>query len=108
MLRYLISKSLNQYFTHFYLGTFAVNVLGCFAIGFLLALAVKGNFLSQNQLLFLATGFCGGFTTFSTFAYEQHGLLKSGHLLHFSLYTLASIAVGVFAVALGIWIAKLF
>ncbi len=108
MLRYLISKNLNHYFTHFYLGTFTVNVLGCFIIGCLLSLAVKSNFLSQNQLLFLATGFCGGFTTFSTFAYEQQNLLKTAGFLHFSVYTVASLAVGILAVGLGIWAAKLF
>jgi len=107
MLRYSISKYLNPFYEHFYLGTFAVNIIGCLLIGFLLALSFKENLLSENQFLLLATGFCGGFTTFSTFALEKHTLLKSGELLHFSIYTLSSIVVGIIAIALGIWLAKL-
>ena len=107
MLRYVISKKLNHFFEHFYLGTFLVNVLGCLLIGFLLAFSEKNNFISQNQMLLLATGFCGGFTTFSTFAYEQHNLLRTSGLLFFSSYTLASIVLGIIAIVAGIWLAKL-
>jgi CrcB protein len=106
-LRYLISKSLNPLFTNFFLGTFLVNIIGCLIIGLLLGYAIKDALLSQNHVLFLATGFCGGFTTFSAFAYENHSLLKTGDYLNFSLYTLGSIILGVLAVFLGLWISKL-
>ncbi len=106
-LRYIISRNFNSYFEHFFLGTFAVNILGSFLIGIILGLSAKGNYLSQSQVLLLTTGFCGGFTTFSTFAFEKHSLLNSGELLHFSFYVLSSIITGVAAIALGLWISKL-
>ncbi len=105
-LRYLISKSLNPIFSNFFLGTFLVNVIGCLIIGIILGYTIKDSFLSQNQVLLLATGFCGGFTTFSAFAYENHQLLKIGDYLNFSLYTLGSVILGILAVFLGLWISK--
>ncbi len=107
LLRYIISKTFNTYFQHFYLGTFLVNIIGCLIIGLVLGISYKSNLLSQNQTLLLTTGFCGGFTTFSTFALENQTLLKSGEILQFSFYTIASIAVGIFAVILGLWLSKL-
>ncbi|MUH37858.1 fluoride efflux transporter CrcB [Zobellia amurskyensis] len=107
ILRYLVSKSLNNHFQHFFLGTFLVNIIGCLLIGLVLGLSLKTNYLSPNQTLLLATGFCGGFTTFSTFAFEKHSLLTSGELVHFSIYLIASIVVGIAAVSFGLWLSKM-
>ncbi|WP_299531420.1 fluoride efflux transporter CrcB [Ulvibacterium sp.] len=107
MLRFVISRIFNNYFQYFFLGTFLVNIIGCLLIGIVLGLSFKGNYLTQNQILVLATGFCGGFTTFSAFAFEKHSLLSSGELLYFLLYTLSSIVFGIVAIALGLWSVKL-
>ena len=105
-LRYLISKFSNDYLNSFTLGTFIVNILGCFLLGFIIGISFKNTYLTQNQALLLGTGFCGGFTTFSTFASENHSLLKSGDLFQFSVYTLGSVGIGIIAVAIGFWLAR--
>jgi CrcB protein len=82
-------------------GTFAVNIVGCLIIGLLFALAIKQKGLSESAQLLLATGFCGGLTTFSTFAFENFQLLRQGNWAGFIGYTLLSVAMGLGAVALG-------
>lgn len=88
-------------------GTFIVNAVGCLLIGIFHALAEKGDMLTPEIRLFLTAGFCGGFTTFSAFAYENIGLLKTGDFLNFSLYTIGSVVVGLAATYIGIMIIKL-
>lgn len=90
----------------FPLGTMVVNILGCFCIGIFAALGDKGNLLNQEWKFLLITGFCGGFTTFSTFAFENMNLLRTGNYLYFSLYTLASIVLGLAAVFAGAFIIR--
>lgn len=106
VLRYIIGKYLNSTQTGIPYGTFATNILGSLLIGIVLGLAAKNNSLSQSQTLLLATGFCGGFTTFSTFAYENHVFLKSGDFTSFALYTIGSFVVGFLAVFLGMFLVK--
>jgi len=106
VLRYLISKHLNSFESGIPFGTFLANIVGSLFIGIILGLAAKNNALTHNQTLFLATGFCGGFTTFSTFAYENHVFLKSGDFTTFAIYTIASFIVGFLAVFFGIFLVK--
>ena len=105
-LRYIIGKYLNSSETGIPYGTFAANIIGSLLIGVILGLAAKNDALSQNQTLLLATGFCGGFTTFSTFAYENHMFLKSGDFTSFAIYTIGSFIVGFLAVFLGLHLVK--
>ncbi len=106
VLRFLIGKYLNSTETGIPYGTFAANILGSLLIGIILGLAAKNDSLSQNQTLLLATGFCGGFTTFSTFAYENHVFLKSGDFMSFAMYTIASFVIGFLAVFFGMYLVK--
>ncbi|HVS98703.1 MAG TPA: fluoride efflux transporter CrcB [Puia sp.] len=90
----------------FPMGTFIVNVVGCLLIGLFYALAEKGNLLTPEWRMFLTTGFCGGFTTFSTFAYENSNLIRTSDFLYMGLYVLGSVVLGVAAVFLGVFIIK--
>jgi len=105
VLRFIVGKYLNNE-NSFPYGTFLVNSLGSLLIGVILGLAAKSNSLSQSQTILLATGFCGGFTTFSTFAYENHVFLKSGDFISFAVYTIVSFIVSFLAVFAGMYIAK--
>lgn len=93
VLRYLVS-SLN---TSFPWGTFTVNILGSLLIGLLVGLVSKGMLSPELKLLFV-TGFCGGFTTFCTFANESFSMVKAGDILLTALYVGASVFIGVIAV----------
>ena len=105
VLRFLISKNLNP-LTSLPLGTLLVNVVGSLLIGFFLGLGMKQDFLSSNTTLLLATGFAGGFTTFSAFSYENMVFIKAGDLWSFGLYTVLSLVLGFLAVFVGLWVAR--
>jgi len=106
--RYLCQKWFNENYPHpFPWGTFLVNLFGCFLIGVIYAASEKSTAISPQTRLLLITGFCGGFTTFSTFAFENMSLLRSGDFLYFSIYIIASVALGIAGVFAGIIIMKL-
>jgi CrcB protein len=102
ILRLLAGKAFMQVFTFpFPMATFVVNVSGSFLIGLLYAIFGKTASLSPSALLFLTTGLCGGFTTFSSFSYENLLLLKSGQYMMAAVYILGSLVVGMIAVFAG-------
>ena len=86
--------------------TLTVNLAGCFVLGVLYALFGKSGALSSPWCLLLTTGFCGGFTTFSTFANESVQLLQSGNMGAFIGYVATSLLLGIALLALGCWLVK--
>lgn len=105
ILRYLISRGLNNV-TVLPLGTLFVNVLGSLIIGFVLGLSFKQQLISENGMLLLATGFCGGFTTFSAFSYENQLFLKSGDFMSLGIYTASSLILGIAATFAGFYVSR--
>lgn len=105
ILRYLISITFNSSQSIPY-GTFLVNFTGSLILGILFGLSIKSGYVNNNLILLLGTGFCGGFTTFSSFAYENHMLIKSEEYLTFGFYSLGSLVLGITAVCLGLLLTK--
>lgn len=101
VLRYLIGKISVSETTVFPIKTFVINVVGCLLIGMIAVFSAKHTQLDEKWILFLKVGFCGGFTTFSTFALETTDLLKQEHMGLAFLYIFLSVLVGC-AVILGV------
>ena len=102
VLRYLISLSIqNKILSVFPFGTLGVNIIGCLVIGIIFGLSERTS-LSSEWRLFLATGICGGFTTFSAFSIETFGMLREGQLMHAFTYICASVILGLIATFIGI------
>lgn len=102
MLRFWLGKSLNQSFPN---GTLLVNVIGAFLMGLVLALFQK-ELVGNPFRLLVAVGFCGGFTTFSSFAFEKLQLLQSENYSGFMTYLLLSISLGLLFAYLGFKLGK--
>ena len=98
--RWLISAKVQKYAMLFPLGTLAVNLLGSFLLGFIMAVYRYHGVFTREQLLLLATGFCGALTTFSTFAYETFMLLRDAPL-YGVLNIIVSLIGGLLAVYIG-------
>ncbi len=106
VLRYLLSNLVNNSASStFPLATFGINVLGSFAIGIIYALSTR-ELIGGDMRLFLATGLCGGFTTFSTFSAETFILLRDGHLALALLYVGGSVVAGVCAMSIALWLMR--
>jgi fluoride exporter len=105
MARYLVQKWLGDQ-QAFPIATFLVNIAGCFLIGVIYGLGERANVLSPQQRLFMTTGFCGGFTTFSAFALENTNLAQSGNFAMLMLYAAGSVVAGIVSVYLGMMLLK--
>lgn len=106
--RYVIALSFTKTLQPFPTGTFLINIVGCFAIGIVYGISDRSALLSPQWRLFLATGVCGGFTTFSSFAYENVNLLEIQQYSMVTLYTVGSIVLGFAAAAIGVFLTRQF
>lgn len=105
--RFLLSTFLQQKAgTGFPIGTLVVNVSGSILLGFLLRYALSTTTISPEVRGLLTTGFCGGYTTFSTFTYETMALLEDGETGRATAYVLSSVLVSLIGVYLGITAAR--
>ncbi|OGW90490.1 MAG: hypothetical protein A3G33_08750 [Omnitrophica bacterium RIFCSPLOWO2_12_FULL_44_17] len=106
--RYALSGLVYRIFgANFPYGTLAVNLSGCFLIGFLAAISEEKFVLDTNARLLLMAGFCGAFTTFSTFMLETANLIKTGENLAAFWNVAASISVGFLLFRLGVYLAEI-
>lgn len=105
--RYLLSRLVQAHsVSGFPWGTLAVNVAGCLLIGIVYGISERENIMDADLRMFLTVGFCGGFTTFSTFVHESYSMLGGQNFLHFAGYPLLSFASGLAAVYLGYLIVR--
>lgn len=105
--RYGVQILMKKYWdSPFPMGTFVVNLLGCFLIGLFYSFTHKYLEMNEDWKLFLIVGICGGFTTFSSYSYENLILLREGHYLYFFGYALLSMVLGLLAVVCGLQIFK--
>ncbi|MFD2682106.1 fluoride efflux transporter FluC [Bacillus seohaeanensis] len=89
----------DRFSTSFPVATFIVNSIGSFLLGYFVSFGLEGNLYA-----FLGIGFCGAFTTFSTFKWESNGLLKNGLSVMFYTYTILTYTVGFIAALLGFFL----
>jgi CrcB protein len=105
--RYAVNRWITGFvISSFPYGTFLVNITGCFLVGFLVFYTERLGTGALNWRLFLITGFCGGYTTFSSFSFENVQIMSNQQVFTALLYTFGSIAIGFLATYMGILTAR--
>ena len=105
--RYMIDRAVTNAIGPTVLGTFLVNVTGSFALGMLVALSAERTSWPAELRMFLAVGFLGSYTTFSTLAVSSIQLLNTGDLTRATLNILGSLGVGLLAALFGMLVGRI-
>jgi len=100
--RFALSSVIQQRAGAFPVGTLVVNITGSLILGFLMRYALGSTSVSAETRALLTTGFCGGYTTFSTFSYETVTLVQDGDYRRAAMYVLVSVVVSLVATFVGI------
>lgn len=107
VLRYAVHRYfIGPEFTTFPYSTFIVNIIGCFLIGFIIFYTERYGLRAIQWRLFLVTGLCGGFTTFSAFSYDNVLLINEQRIFLFLTYAIGSVALGILATYFGILVGR--
>lgn len=109
MSRYALTLALqSRTASPFPIATLGINVTGSLILGFVMRIALDSTALSQEAQVFLTTGFCGGYTTFSTFSFETARLLEIGDYRRAGVYMVASVVLSVAGAFGGFALARMF
>lgn len=105
--RYLLQSAIvNRFTTLLPVGTLSINLIGSLVIGLIFGLAERYHWMTQEWRLFLAIGFCGSFTTFSTFAFDNLRLIRDGNYYQLVWYIGLSLVLGIVLAWLGYVVAR--
>lgn len=107
VIRFLLGRWVNAWHSyHFPIGTLVINIIACLVLGLVVGIADHRQLISPSARLFWTVGFCGGFSTFSTFSAETLTLLQGGFHLSTFIYILSSLVLCLAATFGGIYIGE--
>lgn len=107
VIRFMMGRWVNAWHSHhFPFGTLAVNIVACLVLGYVVGVADHRQLISPSARLFWTVGFCGGFSTFSTFSAETLALIQGGFHLSTVIYILSSLLLCLAGVFTGLYLGE--